>query len=184
MQQRNRKDGHSERQDALGCCGKRGSCQRAQRRQPREKIQQEQGASERGSQCLKAPVRISPYRTSERKFRLPRCVKHTPIRTRAPFFGLLPRLIVGFDQKVIESVGCRSRNELPYKSSLRARRRHRLLDGVATAGVADFSDQNGFSRKPRAHSRKPLQRFIDCRRQPHAFPIRQQMHCDEVHLIG
>ena len=141
---------------------------------------------------LARPGRVRDHRTVERELRLTIGVEDAPVGAGTAFVGALPRLVDGLHQVVVEVAPLRHRQEGADELGLVGDRRGRVDDRIvrllevlqrhaaAPRRPADLAHHDLLVRIFAAHRVVALLDVIDGALARYAFPVRQQVHGDEV----
>ena len=120
------------------------------------------------------------HRAGKGEFRVPVGVEDAPIGSDAPFIGL-PRLIEGFDDRIVDAHRVGPGDEVAHDLGLGQRARHGILAVEAGARPAELGNDNAFAGIDPTEMLVDAERFIDGARAGRSLPIGQNMHGDIVH---
>ncbi len=149
-------------------------------REPEHRQQREQ----RGEAGLPRPDRVFDDGAFERKLLLAIGVEHAPIRLDAAAELFLPRLVDRFHHVVVDLLALGHVEPVRAGNAPRRPARAAHILAIAVRWPADFADHDGFAGRDAvddfAQRLQLAEHEADRVLARHAFPVRQDMHGDEV----
>ncbi len=137
-----------------------------------------------GGQRLAQPRRILDHRPGERELRLAVGVEHAPVGAGAALAQrFLPRLVEGLHHVVVDVVLARPAEPAAQEDGLVGHRRIGVQEAVAVGRPADLADHDGLVRVQAVQRVVARDHVIERIVQRYAFPVGQQVHGDEVHVL-
>ena len=130
------------------------------------------------------PLRHAHDRRRELKLGIAVDVVHAPVRAHRPFLVRLPGLIESFHHVIDDLLLLGALQEAAQEQRLVGIRGNRGFARAAVAGPADFGYHDRLARKHALQPAKLPERVLDRRIDGHSLPVRQQVHADEVDVLG
>ena len=148
--------------------------------EPEHRQQGEQGRADR----LDRPGRILGDLAGQRELRLARRIEHAPVGFGAAADVFLPGLVDRFHHVVVDVLAFGHVEPFAQELRLVLDRGLRVFLAVAIRGPADFGDHDRLAREQFPEPVVLAEGEVDRVLARNLFPVRQQVHADEVDVVG